>query len=71
MGENLKGPVQVRGPSYSMCRKIIWEVDFHNYMFLHTNHSDFWGPFCTCAFILKSGTKTVMSREGVALETDI
>lgn len=55
MRENLKGPVQVRDPSHSTCRKIIWEADFHNYMFLDKNYSDFY-----CAFILKSGTKTVM-----------
>lgn len=35
MGENLKGPVQVRDPSYSMCRKIIWQVDFQLYVFKH------------------------------------
>lgn len=51
MRENLKGPVEVREPSYSMCRKIIWEVDFHIYIFLHKNYSDFWGYFlCSCFY---------------------
>lgn len=39
--------VQVRDPSHSMCNKIMWELYFHNYMFilkLYTKlHVIFWG----------------------------
>ncbi len=32
----LKSVVQVEDPSHSMCRKIMWELDFHNNMLIYT-----------------------------------
>lgn len=46
--------MQVRGPSHSMCWKIMWQLDFRNNMLIYVHYSDFWGHFVELVlFILK------------------